>query len=98
MYWNGRSLTNGFKNSGKKSIGTIPPEKKVNNAYLKSMKGNISTNQKASNPAIKLSMETRIYPAMNDTMNTKHLVTSNGMDISKRKIDIIIIGAVLAII
>src|SRR3989338_11465722 len=98
MYLNGRILTSGFKNSGKKSIGTIPPAKNVNKAYLKSMNGNISTNQNASNPAAKLSIEIKTYPARNEKRNAKNLTGSNGIEISKRKRDIMTKGTVLAII
>ena len=43
----------------------------MNKAYLKSMNGNISTNQNANNPAIKLSMETKMYPATKEKIKTK---------------------------
>jgi hypothetical protein len=96
MCLNGRKFTIGFKVSGKKSIGTIPPEKKVNRAYLKSMNGKISTNQKASSPMEKLSMEISKYPKKADKRNAKNLKGSNGIWISKIKVEIIIMGTVLA--
>ncbi|GJQ57690.1 MAG: hypothetical protein SCALA701_04910 [Candidatus Scalindua sp.] len=68
--------------SGKKSIGTIPPAKNVNREYLKSMNGKISTNQNASKPTIKCSIESNRYPKMAERRNPISLSGSNGIEIS----------------
>jgi hypothetical protein len=61
------------------------------------MNGKISTNQNASNPAAKLSIEINMYPAKNEKRNANNLTGSNGIEISKRRRDIMTIGKVLAI-
>ncbi len=63
-------------------MGTIPPAKNVKREYLKSMNGKISTNQNASNPTVKWSIESKRYPKSAESRNAISLSGSNGIEIS----------------
>jgi len=77
-------------------MGTIPPEKKVNNAYLKSIKGKISINQKANKPTMKFNIESSKYPNNAEKKNRRSLDGLTEIEILYMKIDITTIGNVLA--